>query len=940
MSTELSTFLNANRRKEPNPITNTRIPNKDLGIYGGSYSISDKDYADFLEKYRIDVIEADATEYLTEAQLDVGPILVDLDFRFPYETSERQYTKDHIDDLVGSYAEEIQRMYQLDSDSVYEIYVLEKPDVNRVQTDNKTKDGIHMIIGINAERRAQIALRERILPKLAEMWSELPITNTWQEVLDEGIARGTVGWQLYGSKKPGHESYSLTHRYKVGYDETDRQPTIDCISNDSPEWKTNWKDLLPKMSARCKTHPQFIYHGEFLKEAEKYTNASKASKSATRPISDEDLQHNHSVLCVRNQKELDEFVADYLEKQKTANWKIVEAYWYVMALPPAYYEQGSYTKWCKVGMALKNTDASSFIIWVAFSAKSASFDWSDIRGLLDKWNTFDLRGETGITHRSIAYWCKDDAPKEYRSIKIRCAEAEIDRIMGGYEDVDEEAKVDRRGTTDCDLAQVLFVLKGNEYKCVSITNNIWFKYEEPRWKKIDAGVDLRRVISTEMRAIYSKKAREYSNMRDELPEDEDPRKVKKITKYFEKMQAVSSRLGQTSDKKNIMTEAKELFYDSNFLERLDANPYLTCFENGVVDFKQGVFRRATPEDYLAKCTKIDYIPTESRDKKIVAEIQDFMQKLFPDKEIHDYMWEHLAASMVGLLPNQTWNIYIGDGQNGKSMLIKAMEYVLGEYKGTLAINLLTDRRGKVGGAMPEVLSLKGLRLAVAQEPQKGDRINDGVVKQLTSGIDTIQARGLYMSQAEEFYPQFEMVLLTNYLMEIQSNDHGTWRRIRVVPFKSLFTDDPVDNDPEKPYQFKIDRSLEERLVGWKEVMASMLVEIAFVNMGKVKDCPMVMAASNEYRQSQDCIAEFIADKVIVDASGHISKTELTTEFKIWFESTYGRRGVPDIKEVQKYMDKKFKNGGGRKGWTGARIDYDGDLRTQIADDNVPNASDL
>jgi hypothetical protein len=143
----------------------------------------------------------------------------------------------------------------------------------------------------------------------------------------------------------------------------------------------------------------------------------------------------------------------------------------------------------------------------------------------------------------------------------------------------------------------------------------------------------------------------------------------------------------------------------------------------------------------------------------------------------------------------------------------------------------------------------------------------------------------------------------------------------------------VDNDPEKPYQFKIDRSLEERLAGWKEVLASMLVEIAFVAMGKVKDCPMVMAASQDYRQSQDCIAEFIADKVIADASGHISKTELSTEFKLWFETTYGRRGVPDIKEVQKYMDKKFKNGGGRKGWTGARIDYDGDLRTQIDDDN-------
>lgn len=940
MTSDLSTFLNANRRKEPNPITNTRIANKDLGIYGGSYSINDLDYPSFLEKYRQEIIDAGATEYFTEAQLDIGPILVDLDFRFSYDTVERQYTKDHIDDLVGAYAEEIVGMYQLDSDSVYEIFVLEKDQINRVHADKKTKDGLHLVIGITAERRAQIVLRERILGKLSEMWgNSLPITNTWPEVLDEGIAKGTVCWQLYGSRKPGCEPYKLTHKYTVGYDDTDRQPTIDCVSKDSPDWQTNWTELLPKLSARHRMHPQFLYRGDFLRVIENMPLSKPKSSGSCRPLSEAELQQNESVLHIRNQDELDEFMAEFLEKNKTANWKIVEAYWYIMSLPSHYYEQGSYTKWSKAGMALKNTDPCSFPVWLAFSAKSSTFDW-DVRGLLDKWNSFETGKVGGLTNRSIAYWCKDDAPKEYRAVKVRCAEAEMDRIMGGYEDVDEDAKVDRRGATDCDLAQVLFVLKGNEYKCVSITNNIWFKYEEPRWKRIDAGVDLRKVISTELRALYSKKAREYSDMRDELPEDEDPRKVKKITKYFEKMQAVASRLGQTSDKKNIMTEAKELFYDSEFLEKLDANPYLTCFENGVVDFKQGVFRRATPEDYLAKCTKINYIPKTEHDPQIVAEIRDFMCKLFPDKEIHDYMWEHLAASMIGVLPNQTWNIYIGDGQNGKSMLIKAMEYVLGEYKGTLAINLLTDRRGKVGGAMPEVLSLKGLRLAVAQEPQKGDRINDGVVKQLTSGIDTIQARGLYMAQAEEFYPQFEMVLLTNYLMEIQSNDHGTWRRIRVVPFKSLFTDNPVDNDPEKPYQFKIDRSLEERLAGWKEVLASMLVEIAFVAMGKVNDCPMVMAASNEYRQSQDCIAEFIADKVIADPSGHISKTELTTEFKIWFETTYGRRGLPDIKEVQKYMDKKFKNGGGRKGWTGARIDYDGDLRTQIDDDHVPNASDL
>jgi hypothetical protein len=159
----------------------------------------------------------------------------------------------------------------------------------------------------------------------------------------------------------------------------------------------------------------------------------------------------------------------------------------------------------------------------------------------------------------------------------------------------------------------------------------------------------------------------------------------------------------------------------------------------------------------------------------------------------------------------------------------------------------------------------------------------------------------------------------------------------VVPFKSLITDDPVDNDPEKPYQYKIDRSLEERLSSWKEVFASLLVDIAYKNMGKVKDCEMVMAASNAYRQSQDSIAEFIGDRTMMDASGSISKTELGVEFKNWFEATYGRRGGPNIKEVQAYMDKKFKKCATRKVWMGVRINYDQDMRS-IMDDDIPTTS--
>ena len=105
----------------------------------------------------------------------------------------------------------------------------------------------------------------------------------------------------------------------------------------------------------------------------------------------------------------------------------------------------------------------------------------------------------------------------------------------------------------------------------------------------------------------------------------------------------------------------------------------------------------------------------------------------------------------------------------------------------------------------EVIALKGTRYAVMQEPSKGDRINEGIMKEITGG-DPIQGRALF-KDSQTFIPQFKLVVCTNTLFEIKSNDDGTWRRIRVVEFLSKFTENPVDDDPDQPYQFKVDKKL-------------------------------------------------------------------------------------------------------------------------------------
>ena len=109
--------------------------------------------------------------------------------------------------------------------------------------------------------------------------------------------------------------------------------------------------------------------------------------------------------------------------------------------------------------------------------------------------------------------------------------------------------------------------------------------------------------------------------------------------------------------------------------------------------------------------------------------------------------------------NQTFNIFTGVGSNGKSVLVKLLSMVLGDYKGTVPISLITQKRLGLGGTSSEVAQLKGLRFAVMNEPSKGDEINEGIMKELTGG-DPIQARELYKSSIT-FIPMFKMACCTN-----------------------------------------------------------------------------------------------------------------------------------------------------------------------------------
>ena len=370
-----------------------------------------------------------------------------------------------------------------------------------------------------------------------------------------------------------------------------------------------------------------------------------------------------------------------------------------------------------------------------------------------------------------------------------------------------------------------------------------------------------------------------------------------------------------------MREAAEIFYDENFIRSMDTNKYLLCFNNGVVDFVNKVFREGYPEDYITKTTRINYVPYDESDSNwniTSQEITTFMKTLFPIDDLRRYMWDHLASCLIGTNKNQTFHVYHGSGSNGKSLLVDLMGATLGDYKGTVPITLVTDVRGKIGGTSDEVIKLKGVRYAVMQEPSKNVRLNEGIMKELTGG-DPIQARGLY-SESEIFIPQFKLAVGTNNLFDIDSNDDGTWRRIRKITFPSKFVDEGEHYEDDTPYIFKKDKSLNEKLHTFAPVFASILVKRAFETNGIVEDCETVLEASRKYRNGQDHISAFISERIqkTGDPNDKIGKKSLYEDFKLWFQQEQGSRKIPKGEEIYEYMTKKY-GACNKKGWCGVKF---------------------
>ena len=200
----------------------------------------------------------------------------------------------------------------------------------------------------------------------------------------------------------------------------------------------------------------------------------------------------------------------------------------------------------------------------------------------------------------------------------------------------------KTGGADWDMALLAKHLFGEQYKCASISQGVWYEFINHKWEANQKGHGLKRKLSAVMSKLFIEKSLEILNniRNNELTQEEQ----KSLTSTSNLYNTFASRLRCKNHKGAVMEECLTEFYDKNMEDLLDKNPMLLCFNNGVFDFEKKIFRPGKPEDYVSLSTRNDYIKIDRTNKKhleIIDEINNFMSQVFPNEKLRKYMWQHI-----------------------------------------------------------------------------------------------------------------------------------------------------------------------------------------------------------------------------------------------------------------------------------------------------------
>lgn len=346
--------------------------------------------------------------------------------------------------------------------------------------------------------------------------------------------------------------------------------------------------------------------------------------------------------------------------------------------------------------------------------------------------------------------------------------------------------------------------------------------------------------------------------------------------------------GNSNGIKNMMTEAAAIL--SRPLEDLDADPLLINTETAVLRFwlepgeddggmnpPRPVPRmEVLPHDrgqLLTKLMPVAYDPN-AKCPGFLA----FLERIMPVAEMRRFLCRWFGYGMTGLTTEQVFAFFYGGGANGKSALVDLIAKILGDYAASAKIESITGQNRRGGGeATPDLVPLMGARFVRTSEPDQGQHLQEGLVKELTGG-EPILIRALNQNFVQ-VYPIFKLTISGNHKPEIHGGDDGIWRRVMLVPFEVQIPKE--ERDPH--LVAKLLEAERSGILNW--LIGGLMEYLAHGLM--VPD--QVVAATQEYRDDSDPMANFLNSCCGVSGNPqHSLKTAELTEAVMFWMRDVGR----------------------------------------------------
>lgn len=303
-------------------------------------------------------------------------------------------------------------------------------------------------------------------------------------------------------------------------------------------------------------------------------------------------------------------------------------------------------------------------------------------------------------------------------------------------------------------------------------------------------------------------------------------------------------------------------------DSFDRHPYLLNCKNGTLDLRTGLLMPFDRDLYLTKACLVDWDP----DAEAPTWERCLRQWTAGDEEIVAFLRRAAGYTLTGSTEEECIFILTGNGQNGKSTFLNALQAVMGPYAITAPAGLLMETRvdKATPGQQAGLAAMVGARLVVCSETDDSAHMSEAQVKAIACR-DRISAKRMYEAPFD-FKPSHKGWLTTNHKPGISGTDDGIWRRIHLVEWLTRVADGERDNHLAEKLLAERSGILRWAALGCAEWMKTGL------NPPEV-----VRSALRAYREQQDTVGSFLMEVVELVANETVQKAQLRQAYEVWCE---------------------------------------------------------